>query len=191
MFEKNKYLLSRKILTIFGGEFQITDEEDNLVLYAKQKAFKIREDIRLFSDRSMRDEVFNIRARSIIDFSAAYDVFDTKNGDEFIGTLKRKGFNSILRDEWIIMNEKGEEIGKVTEDSLFLALMRRIVSNYIPISIPQNYDVFIGDEKVMDIKGRFNPFVFKTDLIFEGGGFDKRLGLSLAVLLGAVEGTDG
>lgn len=184
MFDKNQYLLRKKVFTLLGAEFQVMDEEGNLVLYAKQKAFKLKEDIRLFSDRAMTDEVLNVKARNIIDFSAAYDVFDTKNGDILVGTLKRKGLKSILRDEWLVLNAKGEEIAKVQEDSMLLALVRRFIAGFIP----QNYDVLVGEKRVMDIKGRFNPFVFKTDLIFESDSFDKRLGLSLAVLLGTIEG---
>ncbi len=184
MFDKNRYQLRKKVFTLFGAEFQITDDENNLVLYAKQKAFKLKEDIRLFADREMTNELLNVKARSVIDFSAAYDVFDSKNGDKLIGTLKRKGLNSILRDEWIVLDENGQEIAKVQEDSMLLALIRRFMTGLIP----QQYDVFMGENRVMDIKGRFNPFIFKTDLVFESENFDKRLGLSLSILLAAIEG---
>lgn len=184
MFDKNIYLLRKKVFTLFGAEFQITDEEGNLVLYAKQKAFKLKEDIRLYSDRDCTDQVLSIKARNVIDFSGLYDVFDTKEGDRLVGTLKRKGLNSILRDEWVVLNEKEEEIAQVKEDSMLLALVRRFLVNLIP----QQYDVLMGDNKVMHIQGRFNPFVFKTDLVFESEVFDKRVGLALAVLLAAIEG---
>ena len=46
----------------------------------------------------MQVELLSIQARQIIDFSAAYDVYDGSTGSK-VGALKRKGMKSILRDE--------------------------------------------------------------------------------------------
>lgn len=183
MFEGNEFILRKKILTFFGSEFSITDNSLNLVLYAKQKAFKLREEIKLFSEKEMTTQIMHIKARNIIDFSATYDVFESQT-DVKIGTLKRKGFKSMLRDEWEILDSNDNVIGLAREDSMAMALIRRFLANIIP----QNYDVLVGDKRVMDIKQQFNPFVFKMDLIFEDQNFDKRLGFALSVLLGIVEG---
>jgi uncharacterized protein YxjI len=51
-FQQNYYLFRRKVFKIFGGAFHIYDERGNLLFYSKQKAFRIREDFRVFSDEN-------------------------------------------------------------------------------------------------------------------------------------------
>ena len=46
-------------------------------MFSEQKMFRLREDIRVYSDESKSQEVLSIKARQILDFSAAYDVVDT------------------------------------------------------------------------------------------------------------------
>ncbi|MCX6557735.1 MAG: hypothetical protein NTW95_09960 [Candidatus Aminicenantes bacterium] len=185
-FGLNQYLLRRKVFTIAGAKFHIFDTANNLVFFSKMKAFKLREDIRLFRDESMSEELLLIKARQIIDFSAAYDVLDSKTGEK-IGVYKRQGLKSILRDEWLIMDAGDREIGVVREDSLFKALLRRFLTNLIP----QTYHVEIQGTTVCVYKQNFNPFVLKLTIDFPSDTrllFDRRLGLAGAILLGAIEG---
>ena len=106
-FSHNKYLIRRKVFKVLGAAFHIYDPEGRLAFYSRMKAFKLKEDIRLYTDESMQTEVLTIKARQIIDFSAAYDVVDSLTGEK-AGALKRKGMKSIFKDEWIIMNEEGQ-----------------------------------------------------------------------------------
>ena len=47
IFELTNYMIRRKVFRIFGGAFHIYDPAGQVVGYSKQKAFKLREDIRL------------------------------------------------------------------------------------------------------------------------------------------------
>lgn len=186
MFTHSSYSLRKKVLQLFGGSYQIFDPEGKLVLFASQKAFKLREDIRLYSSEAKTEEILTIHARNIIDFSAAYDVIDSKSGQK-IGVLKRKGMKSILIDEWQILDANDVEIGLIKEDSALLATLRRFLSNLIP----QNYDAFMNGIRVADLRQNFNPFIYKLTIDFSmdtENKFDKRLGLAAGVLLAAIEG---
>ncbi len=178
------YLLRRKVFKLAGAVFKIFDEQGELCYYVKQKAFKLREEIRVYADEAMKDEVLLIKAKKVIDFSSTYDVIDSKTNQK-LGALKRRGVKSIVKDEWIILNSQDAEIGKIKKDSMGLALVRRLLTNLVP----QSFDGLIGDMKVLEFKQKFNPFIFKmtinlcvTDLI------DKRVGISAAILLAAIEG---
>ena len=184
-FTHNKYLLKRQALAM-TGKFRFYDLNGNLVMFSQQKMFKLREDIRVYSDESKTQEVLVIKARSIVDFSAAYDVVDASN-NEHVGTLRRKGIKSILRDEWEVLNPAGQVIGALFEDSMGLALVRRFLANLIP----QNYDIKIGESVVADLKQRFNLFRYELDLDFSmdtANQLDRRLGVAAGILLAAVEG---
>jgi hypothetical protein len=180
------YLIRKKILKLFGGAFHIYGPGGELLFYSQMKAFKLREDIRLYSGEDMQSELLTIRARQIIDFSATYDVVDATTGER-VGALRRKGGRSIVRDEWGILDASDREIGMIQEDSLLLALLRRFASSLIP----ENYSAEIEGIEVASFRGNFNPFVTKITADFSGDGaglFDRRLGIAAGILLCAIEG---
>ena len=187
VFRHTSYLVRRKIFKLFGAAFHIYDPSGAIAFYSKQKAFKMREDIRLYTGEDMQTEVLSIQARQIIDFSAAYDVIDPASNTK-VGALKRKGLKSILKDEWIIMDAEDREIGLIKEDSAFLALVRRFLVNLIPQTY---YGEMADGQRVCLFKQNFNPFVMKIKLDFSmdtEGRLDRRLGIAGAVLLCAIEG---
>jgi|LQYC01.1.fsa_nt_gi hypothetical protein len=186
IFEHKSYLVRRKFFKLFGAAFHIYDPSGKVAFYSKQKAFKLKEDIRLYTGEDMRTEILSIQARQVIDFSAAYDVIDSSTSMK-VGALKRKGMKSFLKDEWIIMDAEDREIGLIQEDSLLLALIRRFLTNLIP----QNYHGVVKGEQVCLFKQNFNPFIMKINLDYSmdaKGLLDRRLGIAGAVLLCAIEG---
>ncbi len=127
-----------------------------------------------------------IKARHIIDFSAAFDVVDSATG-QMVGALRRKGLASMLRDEWEILDVGDNVIGSLFEDSMGLALIRRFLSNLVP----QNYDITMGTDRVADLKQNFNPFTYELNLDFSmdiNHRLDRRLGIAAGILLAAIEG---
>ena len=186
IFQYDHYLLKRQVFAL-TGKFRIYDPNENLVLYSEQKMFRLREDIRVYADESKTQEVLMIKARQIIDFSAAYDVLEPGTGQK-AGVLRRKGWRSMLRDEWEILDASDQVIGRVFEDSMGRALVRRFV---LGTFLPQNYDASIGTERVADLRQRFNLFAYRLDIDFSmdvGRRLDRRLGIAAAILLATVEG---
>ena len=186
VFTHPTYTVRRQIFKMLGAAFHIYDPSGNVAFYSKQKAFKLKEDIRVYTGEDMQNEVLTIKARNIIDFSAAYDVFDPSSQTK-VGILKRKGMKSILKDEWIIMDANENQIGLIQEDSMMLALVRRFLTNLVP----QSFDGTIHGQKVCHFKQNFNPFVTKITLDYSmdiNNLLDRRLGIAAAVLLCAIEG---
>lgn len=186
IFDHNLYLLKRQVFAL-TGKFRYYDPAGNLVLFSEQKMFRLREDIRVFADESKSQEVLQIKARQIIDFSAAYDVIDSATGQK-AGTLRRKGFKSMLRDEWEVLDVNDQVIGLLFEDSMGLALLRRLLLGSL---LPQNYDLTIREQKVADLRQRFNPFRYELEVDFSmdpARTLDRRVGLAAGILLAAIEG---
>ncbi len=185
IFQYNHYLLKRQVFAL-TGKFRFYAPNGQLVLFSEQKMFKLREDIRVFADESKTQEVLMIKARQIMDFSAAYDVMDSATGQK-LGALRRKGFASLLRDEWEILDAGDKVIGSLFEDSMGLALVRRFLTRLIP----QNYDITIGVTRVADLKQNFNPFLYQLNLDFSMDithQMDRRIGIAAGILLAAIEG---
>ncbi|EPX63821.1 hypothetical protein D187_004950 [Cystobacter fuscus DSM 2262] len=185
-FGQSRYVIRRKFFKIFGDAFHIYDEAGQVLFYSKLKAFKLKEDIRVFTNEDMNEEVLTIKARSILDFGATYDVTDAKTGEK-LGALRRKGLKSILRDEWLVLDRNDQEVGLIQEDSMMLALVRRLLSNLVP----QTFTATVNNEPVFSFRQHFNPFIQRISLDFgmdRSGRLDRRLGIATAVLLCAIEG---
>ncbi|MEK4104228.1 hypothetical protein NST28_09120 [Paenibacillus sp. FSL R10-2791] len=184
-YNHTEYIIRKKVFSIMGAKLHIFDSSEQLVLYSQMKAFKLKEDIALYTDESMQKELLRIKARNVVDFSATYDVHDTESG-EHIGSFRRKGLKSILKDEWILLDRHDQEIGKIKEDSTAMALLRRFIA-----IIPQKYNIEMDDTTIPAFKQNFNPFVTKIMADFSEdrkGKLDRRLGLAAGILLCAVEG---
>lgn len=185
-FQYDQYLLRRQVLAL-TGKFRIYNPGGQLVLYSQQKMFKLKEDIRVYSDESMSEELLYIQARKILDFSAAYDVIDSQSGNK-VGVWRRKGFRSMLRDEWQLLDPDDAPCGIMTEDDMTLALLRRFL---LGKWLPQNYDILFGERRVADLKQRFNLLRYDLDIDFSvdsSRSLDHRLGIAGAILLATIEG---
>ncbi len=191
-FSGTKWQFKRQALKLVGAAFFVHDESGNVVLYADQKAFKLREDIRVYTGSDKTVEVLRIAARSILDFSAAYDVFDSATGEK-VGALRRAGFKSMVRDEWQILDVSDRVTGAIVEDSMALALLRRFVE-FVALLLPQKYSITVGERAVGQFAQTFNPFVMKIDADFSADTsnlLDRRLALAAGVLMCAIEGKQG
>jgi len=184
--DQNIFEFRKQFFKLAGGAFRVYGSNQQLLLFSEQKAFKLREDIRVYSDETKTNQVMAIRTPQIIDFTATYDVFEMPSGEK-AGSLRRKGMKSIIRDEWEIFDPDGTLIGKVEEDSMVLALLRRFATNLIP----QKYHFMINDRAVGSFQQHFNPFVYRAtmDLFADTGNkLDRRLALATGILLLAIEG---
>lgn len=187
-FNRDTYFAKMKFFKLFGNTIRIFDEsKTNMLLYVKQKAFKLKEDITMFADEAQTRPVIKINARNILDFSAAYDVTDVATGEK-IGVLRRKGMmSSFVMDAWEILDKNDAVIGSIKEESMLLAMIRRYLANIIP----QKFMLAIGETPVGHAKQTWNPFLpqMKVDFTADTGKkLDRRLGLAAVVLLQVIEG---
>ncbi len=186
IFQHPTYLLKRQAIAL-TGRFRFYDPMGNLVMFSEQKMFRWKEDIRVYADESKTREVLSIKARQIMDFSAAYDVVDTEMNQK-VGVLRRKGWRSMFRDEWEVLDENDNVKGLLFEDSMGLALLRRLI---LGSWLPQNYDITFGTTRVADLKQNFHLFRYELNLDFSmdvSRMLDRRLGIAAGILLAAVEG---
>jgi uncharacterized protein YxjI len=187
-FQHSSYTIRKKVFRLFGAGFQIYGPDGEVALYSEQKSFRLKEDIRIYADQEQRREVLLIAARSWLDFAAAYDVTDPASG-ELIGTFRRRGFSSLVRDQWELADASGRDIGTIQEDSAFMALARR----FLPFAdfIPQSFTMTMDGMVVCELRQHFNPIVQRMTVDFSpdsSGLLDKRLGLAAGILLSAIEG---
>lgn len=182
---RSSYVAKKALFNFLGNAFRLYGPDGSLAFFVKQKAFKLKEQITVFADEAQSDAMLGIQARSVMDFSATYDVTDAKSGEK-VGALKREGVKSMFRDEWSLLDANDNPIGTVKEDTGLLSIIRRFLINIIP----QTFHVSINDQQVGMIKQRFNPFQLGYDVDFSkaDGTLDPRMNVAIVVLLLAIEG---
>src|SRR5688500_1557534 len=83
-----------KILAL-ASQISVTDARGQVICYVKQKMFKLKEAVTVFSDESQKTPLFRIAADRIIDISAQYRIEDNSGAE--LGVLQRHGMRSFWR----------------------------------------------------------------------------------------------
>jgi len=102
-------------ITTLSNDFTSTDASGKIVAYVKQKMFKFKEDISVFSDETQTKVNYKIKADRWLDWSAAYSFYD-ENGIEF-GKIARKGWRSIWKAEYDIIDQNEDPQHKIKEEN--------------------------------------------------------------------------
>jgi len=202
IYESSELEFRRKLIVFAGAKIDVTDQASGqLVGFIKMKAFKLKEDIRLFVDSSMSQELLTIKARQIIDFGATYDVYDPPSGAKMF-SLRRKGLrSSFVRDKWIILDPQENEYGYY-EEAGPLALLRRY-TGWIPIFgglvelifffLTIDYELYVTTsgqpQLAATMTRRKNPFVIKYETDASSGeiNIDNRVIVAAATMLTIIE----
>ena len=190
LFDSDGYMVRQKVMKILGEEFHIYSDESmrSMIGYSKMAALKLKEDIRVYSDESKSKELLIIKQKGVLDVTGGFRIVDGQSGEP-LGTLKRKGIKSIIRDSWVFIDQNENVIGSLSEESGGLAFLRRFIP-YLQILFPQQFHLRLNGAKgVVKYTQKMNPFVHK--LLVSGvksSGIDPRIAAAAAIILIAIEG---
>lgn len=166
-----------------------------LIAFVEQKRFSFKEDIRFYADDSKREELMRIKARQRFDPRARYDV-TTADGTK-IGEIQKVFGASLLRSTYALFDAGGEEVARVSERSLVVALFRRLVglvpyvgdfADWLPI--PYHFDFKRGEEALGSHERQRLKLrdVYTVDMSGDPERtVDRRLVLALAVGMDALQ----
>ncbi len=87
--------LSFKLIAL-ARQLSVRDARSDLVLYVRQKAFKIKESVTVFADAEQTRPLYTISADRVLDFSARYNFTDAASGNH-LGSVKRRGMKSFWK----------------------------------------------------------------------------------------------
>jgi hypothetical protein len=184
----NKYLVYRP-----DG----SDQKGELVAFAQQKGFAVKEKVRFYTDETKANQIFGFRAEKAMDVHGRYFVEDAEGN--LLGAFRKDFRSSFLRSTWyLVVNDKPALT--VTESNRLLAFLRRYVG-VIPI-VGSFVDMFLAFFKYHFVfldpadgneVGRFQKTAIFTDkyvLSMDDSAFgraDWRVYAALAVALDALQ----
>lgn len=94
----------------------VTDATGKEVLFISQKVFKLKEDIRIYTNQSKEKELFSIRAEKVLDFNTRYNFFYAVQ-EQHIGSVKAKGWRSIWSATYLLDDVNGNTTHYIKEDN--------------------------------------------------------------------------
>ena len=183
MFDSSSYEVRQKVS--IGTNYVVYEDDESSgdetpILSAKKKKFKLKEDFRL-DDYETGDERFRVKADSVLDVSAAYDIVDSQTGDR-VGAVKRGAF-SFAKHTYQLLGPNGSVVGRIVEDNVPMAVARRFVTTLIPFSY--RVENAAGDS-VGAIDEQF-ALRDKYTIEVDDGEIDPRLLVVGAVVIDAIE----
>jgi hypothetical protein len=91
----------------------VTDATGALVLYVRQKAFKLKEAVNVYADAAKTRLLYTIAADRAWDFNAQYHVTNTQGAR--LGSVRRRGMRSLWRAYYEIERE-GRVVFSIREE---------------------------------------------------------------------------
>jgi uncharacterized protein YxjI len=165
------------------------------VAFVRQKRMAIKEDIRFFRDENETEELFRIKARSLMEFGGRYDV--TTPGGEKVGVLGKVFGKSLLRSTWSIMDANERELAIAKERSQFWAIVRRVIDavpygDFIPIVFHFRIDRVVDGRAEMHLGDFTRSFGVRDRYTLDLSSdpertIDRRLAIALAIALDALQ----
>ena len=122
--------LSFKVLAL-ASQATVTDATGRTILYTKQKLFKFREHVEIWTDKSQGTRLADIKANQVIDWSARYHSTDAAG--EAIGSVGRRGWRSMWKAHYETFNPGDNSPDfSIHEENAWIKVADSIVSE-IPI----------------------------------------------------------
>jgi uncharacterized protein YxjI len=103
-------------ISTFSNDFNAKDSQGNTIAYVRQKMFKLKEKVVVFSDETKSKELFHIKADKWLDFNTAYNFTSAADGIE-LGKVCRKGWVSFLKARYELYDENEQQDLLIEEEN--------------------------------------------------------------------------
>jgi uncharacterized protein YxjI len=117
-----------KLLT-FGQRITVVDADAQMLMFIKQRMFKLKEKVEIYSDQSQTDLIFRIEADRVIDWSANYHFTDAAGNDW--GAVRRQGMKSLWSAHYDVIQD-GQVDMSIREESPLKKVLESLLGE-IPI----------------------------------------------------------
>ena len=113
-----------------ANDFIAKDSSGQTIAYVRQKMFKLKEAITVYSSQAKTNELYKINADRVIDFNANY-AFTNIDG-ETLGKVGRKGMKSLWKANYQILDNANTTLYEIKEENPWAKVMDALFSE-IPL----------------------------------------------------------
>lgn len=103
-----------------SNDFSVFNAQGEEIAYTRQKIFKIKEDIEIFSNSKRSERLYRIQADRIIDFNACYNI-QAENGTP-LGSIRRAGMRSLWRTHYEVFDADNIKLLDIQEKNPWVAV---------------------------------------------------------------------
>ena len=115
----------------------LTDAGGNSIAYARQKIFKLKEELEVVEDKTKSNRICTIKANKVLDFRATYSFF-TENEQSF-GSIQRKGIRSIWKATYLLNQASGNQYATIKEEKPFAKVVDTFLGGLPFVGLVCNY----------------------------------------------------
>ena len=145
----------------------LTDASSMPIAYGRQKILKLKEELEIFKDKTKEKKVCSIKANKVLDFSAAY-IFTDLNEESF-GSIKRKGFRSIWKATYLLMDSKDNYYATIHEENPYAKVLDELLGWIVGVGYLLNY--ILNPSYIITTKEGKELFRITKEPSFWGGLF--------------------
>ncbi|MCF6365773.1 MAG: hypothetical protein L3J35_06170 [Bacteroidales bacterium] len=109
-----------------SNDFTAKDANDQTIAYVRQKMFKLKEKVVVFSDETKSTEKYHIKANKWLDFNTAYNFTDAEETN--LGKVARKGWKSLWKAKYELYDENDRQDLVIQEENPFAKVMDAMLS---------------------------------------------------------------
>jgi hypothetical protein len=177
----NQYTVEQALIR---NKYEAFDENGELILRAKQKLFKMKEEFPFVDAEG--NEVFTVKAGGIIDVAGNYAIIDAQTNEE-VAVLDND--YSIFRDTWKIRDADTEaKIAEINSRGAGITLARNLIP-YVGPLIPHKYEItdqrdnHVGNiEGQLSLKDRYDITIDNAETV------PKEAVVAAAMVIDAIQG---
>ncbi len=175
-FAYDRYLIKRPFWSLFGRKYHVYAPDGSLVMFLKHPLMKLRSEFTIYTDESESTPLLLVKSRKVIALNMAHDVIDPSTGEK-TGSIRSRGFKSIVRDTWDLLDANDQVIGLMEE--VGASILRRVFK-----FLPGRHKIELNGQLVATLKQNFRFFIKEVVLDLSPGGdkLDHRFAIGCALL---------
>jgi hypothetical protein len=151
----------------FHNDFRAVDATGQTKAFVKQKIFKFKEHVEVFSDESQTELLYDIRANKWLDFNTAY-AFIKPDGTS-LGKVARKGWRSLWKASYELYDENDQQDLLLKEKNPWVKVMDALLCEIPLLGLFSGY--FFNPSYVLTRPDGTLVATFKKEASFFGRKF--------------------
>lgn len=168
------YVIKRPFWSFFERVFRVWTADGQLIMYIKHPLMKLREEFMVYEDEAQTRPLLRVKSKQVIALNLTYEITDAASG-VVLGSVRKQGLKSILRDKFIVVDANEQEIGYAEEQGA--SVLRR----FFPW-LTSKHSIFANNQQVASITQLFRFFTKEFNVEIHQSSMDPRFVLAIALL---------